>query len=254
MAELLGDKSHRVRAASAYVLGELSARTELRRIAKLLRDEHSQVRLNAVRSIMKLNGREFEAGLSELLEDASDKVRIAAIKALGKLGTSNSLPKLKELLAHSDSEMRLQAARTVCLLGDVAGASVILKQASRNPAAAGYHSLHMLNRLRSPDVWEKLQRTNLRDKWAYSHGGSIVLPELIAKLQEFGKIELLDNFKGQTRLDVITLKQANLSVLEAFVIAFEGKPYEFILERGHIRVTHHEEALRFWKHWLQRKK
>lgn len=84
-AALLHDRSYRVRAQAAIVLGKLKDRRGVPLLIKALNDKEEAVRAIAVASLGKLRDPEALEGLAALLNDPSPLVQSAVGKAIGAI-------------------------------------------------------------------------------------------------------------------------------------------------------------------------
>jgi hypothetical protein len=205
-------------------------------LVRLLDDPKGPVRKEAVHALGALRAKERVPELVRRLGDRDGDVREQAILTLQALGASEALPDVEKLLADPRSDVRAAAAAWLCESGSRKGGRALVE---------GMISLSLLNAVRAPELWRKLNRERVTGPLNESR---------IKTLRELARragleLDLPPAMAGEEGMDLpMELEnREGMSLREALEQAMPGP---FVLEPDRIRVLTRGEAADFWESWL----
>jgi HEAT repeat protein len=238
-------------------LGELEAREAIPKMTPFLAHRRWAFRWQAAETLGRLRAQEAEAGLIRLLDDPTQDVRQTAALALGELGSARAVPKLLEMLVDENAP----AGAALCLLGRPEGVPVVLstaEEAVRLRTNRMFRSsthrpslLFALNALRSPELRRRLDAKKLEGPPAEN------FYELGRRVAADAGLEFESQGEDQVHLgEIDRLRGCTLWSGPFWVMAGgfgRGDHLEAILDEGKLRLVEHDDALRFWKAWHEKK-
>jgi hypothetical protein len=239
----LQDPSLPVQDAAAGALADLGAREAVPALLGLLHEDRAGRRPALGLALARLGGCGAAPRLLELLGHEDPGVVSSAIRSVELLKLSEALPALLGLARGDDLQVRPLAASALTRLGDPSEVPGLLD--------GGPRQLFLLNRLRRPDLWARLESSQrLR-------GRSGSPPRLWAEIAcdaglEF-RLELHpddEDWEEGRRND--SCRGGLTSPIEQLEESLDACSLGGILEDGQLRVLPLDAARRFWEEWWRR--
>lgn len=225
-----------------WALAALKARDAAKAIAEFLKDKRQSTRMQAMQALVRLEGREAIPRILPLLDDEEFSICEATIEGLAELEAWDLARRVALCLDDRIAEVRAAAAGFLARAGSREGVTALLEDEEDA-------DLWVLNALRRPEVWKRLQRVKVTGKRF-----GTPLRKIRAMAKEAGMdVEVVAGpwGDGERRLD----REWGTSELDRPTPLLDAiwwelpQEYELILESDRIRLIPREEALRFWRAW-----
>lgn len=238
------------RRRAARALMEMGDAASVPMIRRLLKDKEDWTRRTAVDAMVQFGVRDSIPDLLGLLGDEDSSVRRAAMRALVHLGAPESIQTMRALLKDEVHGVRRTASELLCELGSYDGVPALIKDHHDK----GWR-MDSLNALRRNGAWKKLKDRRMVEDLA---GNRLEVLEQLCQ-----KAGLRIELETPTRRDEEswTLKRVRLSskkgrrsLLDALNLIVSGKPYDYVLEKGHVRIVPRRQATEFWNAWWREQK
>ncbi|HVR85953.1 MAG TPA: HEAT repeat domain-containing protein [Planctomycetota bacterium] len=145
----LHDRSLLVQDAAADALAQLGVREAVPALRTLLQEDKAGRRTALLLALARLGATETAPRILELLHHEDAEVVASAIQSAQRLRLREALPALLGLSRGDDHALRPLAAGALARLGDPSEVPRLLE--------GDAHELFLLNRLRRPELWERLE-------------------------------------------------------------------------------------------------
>lgn len=269
------DRRSEVRAPCALALGRLGGAEALETVERLAADPDSQVRVAATNALGRIGGARALALLERQLKDGDEWVRHAALAGiaelapervsdlavplladsnssnqslaagyLGEAGAVRRIPDLLPLLRDPVVKVRNSAAAALCHLGGHDGAAVLLE---------GGSGLVTLNALRSQEAYRRFSSKKLGEA---PRGHFRVDLRMLSKQFdlpfEYSPGLPASEHCWRAAHDSTTYYWNEMDPLEGLATVLDTD-FAAILEEDRIRIVTREEAVAFWRAWLDGK-
>ncbi|HEV3026825.1 MAG TPA: HEAT repeat domain-containing protein, partial [Planctomycetota bacterium] len=239
----LQDRSLSVQDAAADALAQLGVRESVPAIRARLQEDEAGRRSTLLLALARLGAKETAPRILELLHHEDTEVVAGAIQSAERLRLRDAMPALRGLARGDDLTLRPPAACALTRLGDPGEVPRLLEGDARE--------LFLLNRLRRPELWERLEslpRTRVHPQdpplsWAElaCDAGLEISFELHPDYEDWADRRRRDSCQG----GVTTL-------LEELEEAVDGHFFTAILEDDRLRVLPLNAARLLWKEWWRR--
>ena len=238
----LQDCSASIQDAAADALAQLGVREAVPVILARLGEDRAGMRTSLVNALGRLGAVEAGPRILELLGHQDSAVVRSAIEAAGTLNLREAVRALLGLSQGDDLLLRSEASAALIRLGDRSDVPTILE--------GGPRDLFLLNRLRRPELWERLRTSpRLRNCWRY-HSGT--WSELACDAGLEISIEILPDHYWDQRQRAEPSQGGMTTLLEQMEESLYYYSFSIILEDDRLRIVPIDSARRFWVEWWRR--
>jgi HEAT repeat protein len=222
------------RAAAAEALGGLGDTESIPALEALLGNSDGSSR-SAATALASLGAKGSVDKIAKALKSTDSGTRYGACFALADLEAVEKATAVRVLLLDDEEFVRQGAARVLCRMGSLEGVAALLK-------AEAY--LTWINAARHADVWRRLDSLKVPTP---IEGTAREILEQVSK-----QAGLILECPADPFLDRwwMRISWESVNVLDAAADA-AGAAYTIVLEPDRIRVVPHDDALEFWRKWLE---
>jgi len=234
-----------VRFHAARTAGRLAQSSLAADVAALLADRDGMVRQAALEALGRLRAVEHAADVARLLDSS---LRPVALEALGRIGR----PEHAEAAARAlgDERDRVATALALARMGDTRGLPALRELMQTDPNRNVWdqtRALLALNRLRAPEAWKGLQESPR----VHAAGYRRTLEAMQEVCTAGGlKLKLDESIARRIEQSAYEFKSAHAPLDLLWEMSFAG--WSFVLEAGELRVLPRDQAVEFWKSWLEK--
>jgi HEAT repeat protein len=238
----LQSRSTAVQDAAASALATLGIREAIPPLLALFHEDKSGMRTSLMSALARLGAGEAAPRILGLLRHEDSGVLRCAIQAAGELNLREAVPALLGLSRGDDLFLRGEASSALTRLGDRSEVPTLL--------AGGQRELFLLNRLRRPELWERLDTSSrTRVHWR-SH--SQTWSELACDAGLEFSLEIHPDYYWDDRRRGDSSQGGVTTLLELLEESLDYYSLTVILEEDRLRVVPVEAARHFWKEWWRR--
>lgn len=281
MIPLVHDPLIGVRCAALEALGEWRTTEAVPELLRMARDPACRTRRSAINALGEIGSREAGPDLVRILDD--DRYWSDAASALAKLQYTGAIPALRALVSRKDGSDSQDLAEALAELGDPSALEAQLKAGS--VAAATYlcergdprgipvlqdrqeswwgAAPTLLNAVRNPAGWKVLKDRRVKGRLEKSRASLFESVARAAGLEvrwEGGNT--YEEMAWRISSDTVGWSLGSIDLVKALddLVGRDryggcGRsrppPWDYILEKDHIRVLPRAEAAKFWKAWWE---
>jgi HEAT repeat protein len=239
LIRLLNTYSSGVPPTTAGALANLGAREAIPALLRRFLDEGAAGKRGLLIVLSRLQAPGLAPHvLKALRSDRPDRVA-EAIRAVEILHLTEALPDLIRLSQDDDLTLRPSASEALIRLGDRGEIPKFLGRSSRD--------LHLLNRFRQPELWERLRTTPQPRTYRGTLGQA--LTDLASDAGLTLEVHGGEDALKQDLPDNVLRRHGVSTLLEALESLFEPRRVSFVLEQDRLHLLPPEDAEDFWQHW-----
>jgi hypothetical protein len=227
--------------SAATALANIGARDAIPALMQRFLKEDSGTRIVLLSALSRLHAPGLAPYvLKNLGSDRPDHVA-QAIRAVEILHLTEALPDLIRLSQDDDLTLRPLASDALIRLGDRGEIPKFLGRSSRD--------LHLLNRFRQPELWERLRTTSQPRSYRGTFGQA--LTDFAADAGLTLEVHTREDLLKEDLAGGILRRNGVATLLEALEALFEDRNISFILEKDQLRLLPADDTETFWKHWAK---